>query len=78
MKIINLDKLFPVETIIYGEPKEIIISRDIVGQLIQLTKFTYKIVLKNGEAIENQSGEIIFDLQHKMAYDEKEPDEDLI
>lgn len=78
MEIMNLDKFFPVETRIDGELIQIIISRDIVGQLIPLTKYTYKTILKNGEVIENQSGDIIFDLQHKMAFDEKEPDEDLV
>lgn len=78
MDIRNLDRFFPVETIIDGVQKKITISRDIIGKIIQITKFTYEIVLKNGEEIENQSGKIIFDLQHKMAYDEREPDEDLI
>ncbi len=48
MKNIKLPHFVPVSTIINGSEAEINISRDIIGQIIPLTKFTSKTVLNNG------------------------------
>lgn len=71
----NLEKFIPVKTMINGREDTITISRDIIGQLLPKTKYTYTIILKASESIPNQTGDIIYDSQYYLAYDEQEDDE---